>query len=377
MQLSLLRLEGIRNLKSTQLDFHSDTNIILGPNGSGKTSLLEAIYLLSLGRSFKSKELQSVISYDQNHLTCFGKVSGAEHTFVLGIEKKRNIPLLCQLKGKTGLPITEFIGHLALQSITPDSFMLLNAGPEQRRKFLDLGVFHVEPNYINTSMRYKKLLKQRNALLKQSNCSSQLKHWDESFVRAAEALNQKRTEYFEGFMPVFSSILDEFLPTPHIQSKLSKGWRSEMSFADALCHSKGQDLRFKTTNVGPHRGDIKLTTSGYAVQQVLSRGQQKLLVCALILAQSVYLFQQKGIRCVYLLDDLASELDSANLNKVLCWLRERQHQVFITSVDKGGWAKLYENTPSKVFHVEQGLIKEISSTNCKVRASEEEGSLIV
>lgn len=377
MQLSLLRLEGIRNLKSAQLEFHSDTNIILGLNGSGKTTLLEAIYLLSLGRSFKSKELHSVISYDQNRLTCFGKVTCSEQAFALGIEKKRNIPLLCQLKGKTGLPITEFIGHLAIQSITPDSFMLLNAGPEQRRKFLDLGVFHVEPNYINTSMRYKKLLRHRNALLKQPNCSSQLKHWDESFIQAAEALNQKRTEYFDGYMPVFSSILDEFLPIPNIQSKLSKGWRSEMSFADALSDSRDQDLRFKTTNVGPHRADIKLTTSGYPVQQVLSRGQQKLLVCALILSQSVYLFQQKGIRCVFLLDDLASELDSENLSKVLCWLHERKHQVFITSVDKGTWAELYENTPSKLFHVEQGLIYELPSAESKERVAEEGGCTIL
>lgn len=359
MQLSLLRCEGVRNLKSTQLNFHPAINIILGPNGSGKTSLLEAIHLLSLARSFKSKDLQSVITYQQPRLTCFGKIQHENQVFTVGVEKQRNSSVLCQLKGRSGVPITEFIGHLAINCITPDSFQLLTAGPEKRRRFLDLGVFHVEHRFITLSVRYKKILKQRNALLKQASFSAStqnLKYWDEQLVSVADELSRLRKEYFSEFSGIFSKILQEFLPNLSIDCRLYSGWAKGLTFADALKGALEQDLRLRTTSVGPHRADIRLFSSGFAVQNVLSRGQQKLLVCAMILAQSLVLLEKRNTRSIFLIDDLSSELDFINLRKVLDWLHGLKHQLFLTSVDAHVWQEIYQDISCNMFHVEHGVL---------------------
>tara|TARA_R110002110_G_scaffold65206_5_gene180073 strand:+ start:13425 stop:14534 length:1110 start_codon:yes stop_codon:yes gene_type:complete len=358
MQLTSLQLGGVRNLFTSKLRFHPAINLIFGPNGSGKTSILEAINLLSLGRSFRTHELQSVINHNENALVCYGEVSLGAKVFSLGVEKKKNSSLLCQHKGQTGIPLSNFMGNLALQSITPDSFNLLSAGPEVRRKFIDLGVFHVEHQFVDISMRYKKLLKHRNAALKQPNAASLLPPWDNQIISVAEELHNKRYSYLQGFIPVFQEVADILLPEISIHHQYYSGWKKGQSFYDALHGAKERDLKFKVTTVGPHRADIKLTSLGFSAHQVLSRGQQKLLVCALILAQSLYLFKQKRTKSVFIIDDLASELDRDNLKIILDWLFDLGHQVFLTSVDRAIWTSLYPDLSCQMFHVEQGEIIE-------------------
>lgn len=358
MQLTSLRLEGVRNLLTKHLNFHPSINLFLGSNGSGKTSLLEAINILSLGRSFWSHELKSVINHNAHKLTCYGEILLDNTHFSLGIEKKKNSTLLCQCKGQSSISLAKFMGNLVVQSITPDSFYLLSAGPEVRRKFIDLGVFHVEHQFVNASIRYKKLLKQRNAALKQYNASHLINPWSEQIIAAADVINEKRQIYLDGFIPVLQKVTGIFLPNLSIQHEYFCGWKKELSFSDALSKALEKDLKFKTTTVGPHRADIKLTTSGFPVQQVLSRGQQKMLVCALILAQSLYLFEKKRIKSIFIIDDLSSELDQTNLKLILNWLFELEHQVFLTSLEASVWTALYPDLSCQMFHVKHGNITE-------------------
>jgi len=356
MQLTSLRVEGVRNLLTQKLNFHPAINLFLGSNGSGKTSLLEAINILSLGRSFRSHELKSVINNHSPKLICYGDVLLNDSSFSLGIEKRKGATLLCQCKGQSGVSLASFIGHLAVQSITPDSFCLLSAGPEVRRRFIDLGVFHVEHQFAKASIQYKKLLKHRNAALKQYNASQLIEPWDKQMALVADIISKKRKLYLDEFLPVLQKVVKIFLPELSIQQEYFCGWKKELPFFEALANARDRDLRYKTTTVGPHRADIKITTFGLPVQQVLSRGQQKMLVCALILAQSLYLLEKKGTKSIFLIDDLPSELDYKNLKLILDWIFELQHQVFLTSVESSVWNTLYSELPCQKFHVEHGEI---------------------
>lgn len=359
MRLHCLRAEGVRNLQDVNLKPHPSFNLIVGPNGSGKTSLLEIVNVLSLGRSFRTRELQPVITYQAPRLVCYAEIFSQDKTFPLGIEKRVGEPLSLQAKGINMLSLSDYMGHLAVQVITPDSFHLLTTGPEIRRRFVDLGVFHVKHLFLTQSLRFKKLLKQRNAALKQQAPPMLLKAIDEGFISAAEQVSSMRAEYLNEYIPVFHEVLSHFLPDLSFRCDYTQGWDSgAFNFAEALKKAMGQDLRYRSTTVGPHRADLKFSIEGFPAQQILSRGQQKLFVCALILAQSIYLSIKTKVKSVFLIDDLASELDKYNLARMVNWLLEKEHQIFVTSVEEEAWGELLQNNVAhKVFHVKHGRIQ--------------------
>ena len=356
MRLHCLRAEGFRNLQDINLKPHPSFNLIIGPNGSGKTSLLEAINVLSLGRSFRTRELQPVITYQKSRLVCYAEVVAQGKMFPLGVEKRVNEPITLQAKGTNGLAMSEYMGHLAVQIITPDSFSLLTTGPETRRRFVDLGVFHVKHSFIAQSMRFKKLLKQRNAALKQQASPMVIKAIDEGFVDAAEAIATMREQYLDEYIPIFNGVLRHFLPNLSFKYEYVSGWGRALSFRDALNKAIEQDSRYRSTTVGPHRADLKFSVEGFPAQQILSRGQQKLFVCALILAQSIYLSTKIGTKSIFLIDDLASELDKHNLALILNWLLELEHQIFMTSVEEDIWADICQTATHQMFHVKHGSV---------------------
>lgn len=358
MRLHRLRAEGFRNLEDINFKPHPSFNIIVGANGSGKTSLLEAIHVLSLGRSFRTRELQPVIQHQKTRLVCYAEIVENDKLFPLGVEKRSSETLVLQARGQTGVKLTEFIGNMPVQIITPDSFSLLNTGPEMRRRFIDLGVFHVEHSFVGLSMRFKKGLKQRNAALKQQASPLVIKALDEGFVATAEAISAMRQHYLSEYIPVFYDILAIFLPNLSIQYEYVPGWghKAVGGYGDALKKAFEQDYRYRSTTVGPHRADIRFSVEGFPAQHILSRGQQKLFVSALILAQSVYLSQKTSTKSIFLIDDLSSELDKYNLSLMLNWLLEMNHQVFITSVEEDLWSELCEGAAHEMFHVKHGRI---------------------
>lgn len=357
MFLQCLRLMGVRNLHDGKINPNRRLNIITGINGSGKTSLLEAIYILSMGRSFRCSDLQPVITHQKKSFICSAEVRRSDQSLSLGIEKKINHPLRLQVGGKDGFNLSQYIGNLVTQLITPDSFNLLTDGPDIRRKFIDLGVFHVKHAFIKHGIRYKKLLKQRNAALKQQASDMVIRAVDEGLIEAGEAITSTRKAYLEGFMPIFNDVLTKFLPEANVYGHYMQGWPENfVNFGDALRASLSQDRRYRMTMVGPHRADLKFSISGYPAQQVLSRGQQKLFVSALIMSQSMYLSREKQTNSVFLIDDLSSELDKNNVSLLLNWLIDLGNQIFITSVDELIWQDLCKNVPYEVFHVEHGAI---------------------
>lgn len=358
MTLSRLKASHFRNLIDLNLEPCEQFNLIYGTNGSGKSSILEAIYFLSLGRSFRSHLASRIINYDQSKLSIFGLVteqSGAQIS--LGIEKSRSGKIRTKIANEAASSVAELAKILPLQLINPDSYQLLSAGPRQRRQFLDWGVFHVEQSFFPLWQRFQRILKQRNSALQQQTAPDQIKVWDIEFIETAQALSQLRENYIEQLKPVVAGLLKDLIELNDLTITYYPGWNTERGLSDILNSYLHRDLMLGYTQFGPQRADILIKINNIPAEDVLSRGEQKLLVCALQLAQGMLLWQLADKRCIYMLDDIAAELDSNRRRRIIDVLKSLQAQVFITAVDSEVFSDLIDQTPHKLFHVEHGEVR--------------------
>lgn len=358
MYFTRLDIHSVRNLQKTSFSPHPHFNILLGKNGSGKTSLLEAIYLLGLGRSFRAHKIDHVIAHHDQALACYAELQAGEdsHKITVGIEKNRFGALSCKINGTVYEKLSLFAKNIPLQLITPESFRLLQAGPEERRKFLDWGVFHVEPLFAQLCQRFARLLKQRNASLKYPQGAS-FAGFEYELAEAGEKISIFRRAYISQLVDFFGRVREYLLPGLAIQFNYQQGWPEGVSLGAALQASYAQDQRRGFTQVGPQRAELALSVAGVPAQHILSRGQQKLLLSALFVAQGQQLRAQENKKCVYLIDDLASELDKDNRSRLLSLIAQEAHQVFLTGVDASGWEGAPEVCSGEMFHVEQGELK--------------------
>lgn len=359
--MSLLRLTvtGVRNLQPVTLQPSPRINILHGANGSGKTSLLEAIHLLGMARSFRSQRLQPVIQAEDNGLTVFGEIQLPEGgSSNLGIGRERSGEPQIRIDGQNARSAAQLAETLPLQLINPDSFRLLEGAPKVRRQFLDWGVFHVEPRFLGAWQRLQKALRQRNSWLRHGRLDAVAQAaWDRELCLASREIDSYRRAYLQALKPVFEATLAQLLELSGLTLSYYRGWDKDRELEEVLGSSLQRDMSLGHTQAGPQRADLRLRLEGHNAADILSRGQQKLVVCALRIAQGHLLNQAKQGRCIYLVDDLPSELDERH-RKALCrLLEELQCQVFITCVEShvltDGWRK---DTPVAMFHVEHGRI---------------------
>lgn len=356
-----LEVTGIRNLQQVSLHDLATINLFSGANGAGKTSVLEAIHLLSSAKSFRSHKLKPVINNNSDACVVFGEVDIPSAGFQpIGIKryKSSSTPGLIRVAGKVVKSASFLAESLPLQVVSSDTFKLLEGAPLIRRQFLDWGVFHVEHDFHKLWKSTQRCLKQRNTLLRHARMDSlQLAVWTEKLARLGEDLHLLRERYFQHLVPIFEQILAQLTELEGLQLSYFKGWEKTSSLAEVLATHEERELEQGHTLYGPHRADLKLRYQGSNAAEILSRGQQKLVVCALRVAQGYLLSQLTGKRCVYLIDDLPAELDKAHRLALCRLLEELKCQVFITCVDPqdvvGCWS---EQTDVKMFHVEQGSI---------------------
>jgi len=379
MSIIKLTLDHVRNIEHASLTPDPKLNIIYGANASGKTSLLEAIHLLGSARSFRTARVNQIISRDQACLTVFAHVAGIQqaadmhHLENIGLER---------CKDKTRIRINQenvqqssiLATKLPLQVITPESHDILEQGPKFRRQLLDWGLFHVKQGYLDTVKAYLRVLRQRNAALRKTSAvantesdSAQQEHarvlvksFNKPLVDGAEQVNHYRQDYVASIQDKIIDMTQQLCGetiTVHYQS----GWKAGEDYADALAKQFDSDCNRHHTQSGPHRADLVFKVAGVPIQQAFSRGQQKMLVCALRLAQLQYYFEQTGHAAVVLVDDLAAELDKTHRQRLLALLMASEAQVFITLTDKD----LLDSSnisSKKMFHVEHGKITDVAAS---------------
>ncbi len=349
MSVEFLRLSQFRNIEALEIDLSACINIITGANGAGKTSILEAIYLLARGKSFRSNDTRQQIRHGQKSCEIVLKT---DKTDTIGLQRTvSNLTMRCN--GQPVLKLSEVAQRLPVFAITPKSHALVEGPPETRRRFIDWGVFHVEPNYGDLVQHYNRLLKQRNASLRQSKGLEKL--WDQQLLEVALAITQLRRVFVDRLQNSLQQVLAQLTRTDVTTITLQPGWQgADNNLANELTRKLELDRERGFTSVGPHRADLSIQHHARSVRDTISRGQQKMLAIALLLAQTELLSSSSGSMPTLLIDDMPSELDAWHQERLFVYLSELRAQKIVASIEEpiGQFG-----ATGKKFHVEHGQLK--------------------
>lgn len=354
MTLVHLDVQGLRNLDPLRLDPCPRLNFIVGPNASGKTSLLEGIYLLGRGRSFRTMQAGQMVRFGEPALTVAGRVLTPEgDQTVIGLQVARGRRDI-HVGGRSVQSSAALMKAFPLLVIQPSGIILLEGTPKLRRNFLDFGVFHDDPAFLDYWRRYMRALNHRNTLLRRGN-TRELAPWTHEMARYGIMLHQARCDYLDRLMPYFREIGERFFGSSTFELKVQPGWDLSRPLEVILDNDVASDLRHGHTQSGPHRGDFSILMGQKPVRGFVSRGQMKLLVYALLLAQSRLMEERVGARGCVLIDDVAAELDAPNRRTLLELLKGRSTQFFITATALEAEA-MTEDLEASVFMIEQGRL---------------------
>lgn len=364
MSLACLHVDRLRNLTGVQLALHPRFNVFFGENGSGKTSLLEAIHHLSVGRSFRLRGSRAIIQHDHPQFTVFGEVLVPQGgPIAVGVARYRNGKRQLKRAGAAVSGINVLAAQLPLQVIYSDTLRYLVGEPKWRRRFVDWGAFHVEPAFYDAWRAYQTGLKQRNSVLQSAaEGAASVAHvsgWDKVLSEYGETIDRYRAAYVAVFIPAFQAVWAEVVPDVPVELIYYRGWEEAQTLWVALQSHWTQDMKWGYTRVGPHRADFFAYVQGYPAHHVLSQGQQKLLVYALMLTQALLLQTQYQKPSVLLLDDLPAELDAEKRWRIMKIIARLEGQVFITGVHHHDLMDTLRDVPEEEvgwFHVEQGRV---------------------
>ncbi len=351
MSLRRLRVTQLRCLEQAEILPSPGINLIAGANGSGKTSLLEAIYLLGRGRSFRAPRAASVIATNESSAVIFAELNPGEELQRLGVEIQRQ-GIRRLVNGEADVSVAELAAALPVQLIDPQVHDLVQGGPGERREFVDWGMFHVKHEFLPAWRRYRRALRQRNAALKMtdSNAMDSVAAWDDELNESGMVVDTLRRQYIEEITPIMASKVEKILQMD-LKVDYQSGWSATASLAEALAAGLDRDRALGSTQHGPHRAEIVIQVDGEAARHRLSRGQQKLLAAALVLAQNDHVQSCTGRNTLLLVDEPAAELDDHHLHQLVEAVHEAPAQVFITALSDTALASL---SPDEVFHVKRG-----------------------
>lgn len=357
VQLNQLIIANLRNLTTVDLHFGPQFNVFVGANGSGKTSLLEAIYLLGLGRSFRARSARQFIAFGAKNCLVRANVSMSNFPdgIWLALERFADGNGVYKVGAEEEKSAAALAKILPSQLIDVNSHLLLDGGPQNRREFMDWGVFHVEHNFLQEWRALQRTLLQRNMMLKQRQAPTA---WNEAFARYAAVVDHARDAYINKFKQEFLQLVVKMLGLKWVELRYNRGWSEEHELPEVLQKSLASDLQYGYTTKGPHRADLEILIGGRPAKEVLSRGQMKIFVCIMLLARAKLLpSTQKGI---FLVDDLHAELDKQSCGLLIQALKAMGCQVFITGIEAGPLLERLEVGATNMFHVEHGKIKELT-----------------
>ncbi len=350
MRIERLTVRNLRILSAAELEPEGGINLFTGPNGAGKTTVLEALHLLGRGRSFRHADAGPLVREGAQAALVSAAVrsdSGEGHR--IGIRREKRT-FAARLDGRDLHRRSDLVRHLPLQLLAPGSHDLVERGPDLRRRFLDEGLFHVEQGYHGVAAEYGRALRQRNAALRGGNALLAAS-FEPLLARTGEALGAMRATQVQRLSERVAEVLDEleagFRPT----FRYHPGW-SGSSLEAVLSRNREREVGLGHTLGGPHRAELRMEVEGRPAARVLSRGQQKLLVYAMGLAQLELVSDALGEYPVLLVDDLPAELDGRRSRAVYGWIGRRPVQAFVTAIEGPSG----EVAVDRVFHVEQGVV---------------------
>jgi DNA replication and repair protein RecF len=358
-------INNIRNITLANLELGKSFNFFKGFNGSGKTSILESIYMLSTGSSFRTKSIHKVINSNNFNCVVSGELYNHDttpNTSVVGLERWVDGTKKIKISGENAASIGELARLLPLNLINGDSTRIIDGESKIRRQFLDWNLFHVEHKFYTIWRDFNRILLQRNSCCKQSRENkgkvdlTEILFWDEKFISVARQIDLFRKNFIEEFSITFANIAKQILPQICIDLIYLQGWEDNLTLEEAIVTNRGKDCAIGFSTNGPHRADLSLTVNNKMAKDLLSRGQKKLLTAALLIARAVHMQKNYQKKCIFLVDDIQAELDSNSSAKLMQVMLEIECQVLITGVDTRSLIDMIPGPLSSMFHVEHGII---------------------
>jgi DNA replication and repair protein RecF len=353
MALERLGIREFRCFSRADLTLSPQHNLLTGANAAGKTSVLEAIFVLSRGRSFRTRHLAELVRYGQTGFQVFGQAGAT----ALGIEYTAN-GVRARCGGAPAASQAALAERLPVQLLNTQAHLLIEGGPSHRRRFLDWGAFHVEPSFWPAWRRYQRCLRQRNALLRQGGGQRLLTGWTTEFLESGAALDGARRAYFERWQPTALELAAEMLDDSAVDIAYRRGWPEQQELAVALSRSADRERRAGATQVGPHRAGFLVRVGQVPARARISRGQQKALAMALLLAQALLYRDMREQPCLLLIDDIAAELDATHLARFGRQLVRTQAQTVLSAICRNSLPP-FSNKALAMFHVERSRVQKV------------------
>ena len=361
MQIKKLFLQNFRNYETETFEFTDGLNVLFGKNAQGKTNCAEAVFYLCTGTSLRIRHDKQLIKVGAETATLtadaknrYGNVSVSASI----TETKREI----RVNGSKIAKNADLMGHINSVFFSPGELRLIQDGPDERRRFMNVSISQTSPTYYTALLRYNKILDQRNALLKNHDISlvlDTLPVWDEQLCKYASVIVKKRTEFLQKLAPYAEELhayLSDNAETLHLApDKRYEGTEEEIAeiLQKKLANNYEKDLRLGFTTVGPHRDDISVTIGGMDAKAYASQGQQRTVALSLKLAEVQIFKEISGEYPVLILDDVMSELDLRRRKKLLEKIQGVQTLLTCTHAER----VLYGADCNKI-RIENGRIKE-------------------
>ncbi|MCI0505278.1 MAG: DNA replication/repair protein RecF [Gammaproteobacteria bacterium] len=358
MAIEEIAIDNFRNLTHVRLCPSPHINLVVGKNGSGKTSFLEAIYHLGTARSFRTAQSNLLISMGAKKFTLYSRIKKAGVAVGVGISREKK-----QIKIKIGNhPISnssKLAEILPVQLINPDVHKMMEDGSRYRRRFIEWGVFHVKPNYLTMWRQCTHILKQRNAALRHNVSLNELALWDDALCDISQHVNEARLDYIQRLYPYIDKLFSKISELHPITIALDQGWPEGSKLLDVLRDNRASDKKKGFTHYGPHRADLKIFFGNVKAKDIISRGQQKLVTALLKVAQTQQLLDSgSGSDPILLVDDLPAELDRVMMCILFEEITSLPIQSFITTTDLTSFPIVgFKDAHHRVFHVEHGSIE--------------------
>ncbi len=360
MRLTRLKINHFRNLTDVGVELHPSINLFYGANGSGKTSFLETLHFLSTGRSFRGTRLDPIKQIDAEFTLVSADLESLQEGVVtLGLRRDDKGERQIRINGQNELRQSELSRHLPVLVLGPDTVDLLKGTPDERRKFLNQGMFHVEQSFYDLWRQGMRALQQRNNLLRAEAAPNEIDSWTVQFAEASEKIHAMRLSYFERLLPVFTETYRFLLNLDGVKCSYRRGWDQQYSLEDVFASQLSTDRDRGFTFSGFQRADLRFTIEGKPVSEICSRGELKLIAWAAILAQGSLLGRKEYSMPIYLVDDLTAELDRGHQQSIAQLLSKSGGQVLVTGTDPDRLQALWDNASLKLFHVKQGSISEV------------------
>ena len=351
MPIARFTAQNFRCLQEIELNADPQFNLVHGVNASGKTSLLEALAYLGRGRSFRGAPTASLIRHGSREFVLFGEITDAGRGCRIGVRNGQE-GLEIRIDGEARGGAAALVEAMPLQVIDPEVHSLVSGGPERRRRFLDWIAFHVEHGYLDIWRRFRRTLKQRNAALRAGAGDKTLGSWDAEFLELSARVDRARRN---ALAVSRQALLErgEALLQHAVGFDYEPGWPADKDLEHVLEQSVDRDRRLGSTQAGPHRADLRLRYDERRARRLVSRGQQKLLACSMILGATETAQAALEKPLLLLLDDPSAELDPASLDRLMAQVIGLGSQVIATSLDRG--AITFPKAPA-MFHVEHGVL---------------------